>query len=367
MRRGRSGATRRPCWRLWVALAALTLMGFVAPASAEPKPGQEVTEPSPGGDAAEPPRASAVQAYVPLAADDGLPFSPLALAGREVFVREGCATCHSVAAWPAPEKVAVPAEELVPIPARPRGPDLARVGGKYPELWHVYHLTDPRLTTPGSVMPAFATILGGPLRADAATRAAALASLVTGGAAAAPAAVQAEQRTEAAALAARVREQGGTVTADTELVAVIAYLQQLGRGAAPEASAAPAASPADEAAFDAALLAAVPSLAAEGAALYSRSCVACHGAAGEGHIGPPLTDDAWRFGGSPSQVVRSIAFGNPSRGMPAWGPVLGDAGVRAVAAHVIGALAHGSPASPRPPASTPAPAPDPPVDPHPPH
>lgn len=282
------------------------------------------------------------QAYVPVTTADGKLLSPLALAGRQVFVDEGCFVCHRVVATPPADRVGAPSNELLPIAGPPSAPELTHVGGKYPDLWHVYHLRDPRLTSPESTMPAFAALLDAPLASGAAARSAAQGVVMHGGKPVDPALVDAELRGEAAAIRSALAAQGATVAQDSKLVALIAYLQQLGPDEQVEA---PPEAQQDCDAVDAALLAAVSDLAAEGAAIFSSSCASCHGPDGRGPIGPDLTDAEWRFGGRPCQVLRTIESGSPARGMPAWRPILGEAGARAVAAYVIGTLAAPAPAT----------------------
>jgi cytochrome c oxidase cbb3-type subunit I/II len=93
------------------------------------------------------------------------PYTPLELEGRDIFVREGCYTCHSQMVRPLPEDilrygVASQSGEFVydhpfQFGSKRTGPDLARVGGKYPNLWHYNHMIDPRATSPGSIMPTY--------------------------------------------------------------------------------------------------------------------------------------------------------------------------------------------------------------------
>ena len=94
------------------------------------------------------------------------PYSPLELAGRNVYVREGCYTCHSQMIRPFRDEVeryghySLAAESMYDHPfqwgSKRTGPDLARVGGRYSDEWHVAHLVDPRSLVPESVMPAYA-------------------------------------------------------------------------------------------------------------------------------------------------------------------------------------------------------------------
>tara|TARA_R110002033_G_scaffold90710_1_gene140560 strand:+ start:291 stop:1025 length:735 start_codon:yes stop_codon:yes gene_type:complete len=94
------------------------------------------------------------------------PYTPLELAGRNIYVREGCYTCHSQMIRPFRDEVeryghySLAAESMYDHPfqwgSKRTGPDLARVGGRYSDEWHVQHLTDPRAVVPESIMPPYA-------------------------------------------------------------------------------------------------------------------------------------------------------------------------------------------------------------------
>ena len=97
---------------------------------------------------------------------DGVrPYTPLELTGRNIYVREGCYLCHSQMIRPLRDEVeryghfSLAAESMYDHPfqwgSKRTGPDLARVGGKYSDDWHVRHLTDPRSILPQSVMPGY--------------------------------------------------------------------------------------------------------------------------------------------------------------------------------------------------------------------
>lgn len=93
------------------------------------------------------------------------PYTPLELQGRDIYVREGCYLCHSQMVRPFRDEVARYGEyskagEFVydhPFQwgSKRTGPDLARVGGKYPDSWHYNHLLDPSSMSPGSIMPSY--------------------------------------------------------------------------------------------------------------------------------------------------------------------------------------------------------------------
>jgi cytochrome c oxidase cbb3-type subunit 2 len=98
---------------------------------------------------------------------DGMrPYTPLELAGRNIYVREGCYLCHSQMIRPLRDEVeryghySLAAESMYDRPfqwgSKRTGPDLARVGGKYSDDWHRDHMRDPRSVVPGSVMPNYA-------------------------------------------------------------------------------------------------------------------------------------------------------------------------------------------------------------------
>src|SRR5215831_13591852 len=93
------------------------------------------------------------------------PYTPLELAGRNIYVREGCYLCHSQMTRSLRDEVeryghySLAAESMYDHPfqwgSKRTGPDLARVGGKYSDEWHVAHMTNPRAVVPESVMPGY--------------------------------------------------------------------------------------------------------------------------------------------------------------------------------------------------------------------
>jgi cytochrome c oxidase cbb3-type subunit 2 len=104
------------------------------------------------------------------------PYSPLELAGRDIYVREGCYLCHSQQIRPFRDEVeryghySLAAESMYDHPfqwgSERTGPDLARVGGKYSNEWHIAHLNNPRDVVPESVMPSYAFLARRPLDLD---------------------------------------------------------------------------------------------------------------------------------------------------------------------------------------------------------
>ena len=104
------------------------------------------------------------------------PYTPLEQLGRNIFVREGCYLCHSQMIRPFRDEqeryghYSLAAESMYDHPfqwgSKRTGPDLARVGGRYSNKWHVAHLTDPRQVVPESVMPAYPFLAKNKLKYD---------------------------------------------------------------------------------------------------------------------------------------------------------------------------------------------------------
>lgn len=101
------------------------------------------------------------------------PYTPLELKGREIYIREGCYNCHSQMIRPLRDEVeryghySLAAESMYDHPfqwgSKRTGPDLARVGGRYSDEWHVDHLKDPKSLVPETVMPKYAFLSETPL------------------------------------------------------------------------------------------------------------------------------------------------------------------------------------------------------------
>jgi cytochrome c oxidase cbb3-type subunit 2 len=101
------------------------------------------------------------------------PYTPLELVGRNIYVREGCYLCHSQMIRSLRDEVeryghySLAAESMYDHPfqwgSKRNGPDIARVGGKYTDSWHVAHLMDPRSVVPQSIMPSYRFLFDTPL------------------------------------------------------------------------------------------------------------------------------------------------------------------------------------------------------------
>jgi cytochrome c oxidase cbb3-type subunit II len=183
---------------------------------------------------------------------DGIrPYTPLELAGRNIYVREGCYTCHSQMVRPFRDEAeryghySLAAESMYDRPfqwgSKRTGPDLARVGGKYSNDWHVAHMIDPRSVVPESIMPPYGFLARRDLKFDDAAEhlkalralgtpysdeqiAQARADLMAQADADSPGAADVLARYPKAVLG----DFDGDPSRVTEMDAVVAYLQMLG-------------------------------------------------------------------------------------------------------------------------------------------
>jgi cytochrome c oxidase cbb3-type subunit 2 len=183
--------------------------------------------------------------------DSVRPYTPLELAGRNIYVREGCYNCHSQMIRPLRDEVeryghySLAAESMYDRPfqwgSKRTGPDLARVGGKYSDDWHRDHMNSPKSVVPGSVMPGYPWLAATELDysridQDMSIQAALGVPYTPPMIAAAIADLKAQATNDspdATALAGRypraqARDFGGNPQMISELDALIAYLQMLG-------------------------------------------------------------------------------------------------------------------------------------------
>lgn len=179
------------------------------------------------------------------------PYSPLELAGRNIYVREGCYNCHSQMVRPLRDEVeryghySLAAESMYDHPfqwgSKRTGPDLARVGGKYSDDWHRDHLRNPRSVVPASIMPGYPWLEQTPLNIEHIGEDMAVLSIegvpyteqmIASAISDAKTQASAEDAATAALLKrypkAIIRDLGGNKGKLTEADALIAYLQLLG-------------------------------------------------------------------------------------------------------------------------------------------
>jgi len=167
------------------------------------------------------------------------PYTPLELQGRDIYVREGCYTCHSQMVRPFRYETerygeySKPGEFVYDHPfqwgSKRTGPDLHREGGKYPNSWHYNHMLDPQTMSPGSIMPSYAFMIDDDL--DTTTTAAKIRAMQKLGV---PypegydAQANKDLMKQANSIASNLEKDGIKVMGNKEIVALIAYLQRLG-------------------------------------------------------------------------------------------------------------------------------------------
>ncbi len=178
------------------------------------------------------------------------PYTPLEQAGRDIYIREGCYLCHSQMIRPFRDETeryghySLAAESMYDHPfqwgSKRTGPDLARVGGKYSDAWHVQHLKDPRSVVPESIMPTYQFLAArdldaGDMRAETKVLSEVGVPYTQQDIARANAdlAVQADPQADATDLKkrypkAQARDFDGDPRRLTEMDALVAYLQVLG-------------------------------------------------------------------------------------------------------------------------------------------
>jgi len=168
------------------------------------------------------------------------PYTPLELQGRDIYLREGCYTCHSQMVRPFRDETARYGEyskagEFVydhPFQwgSKRTGPDLARVGGKYPDSWHYNHMMDPTSMSPGSIMPTYPWLLDDKIDvASTVGKIKAMQRLGVPYPKGYDKIAAADMQKQAEGIATGLKKDGIQTLADKEIIALIAYLQKLGK------------------------------------------------------------------------------------------------------------------------------------------
>ncbi len=167
------------------------------------------------------------------------PYTPLELQGRDIYVREGCYTCHSQMIRPFRSETerygeySKAGEYVYDHPfqwgSKRTGPDLHRVGGKYPNIWHYLHMSDPRSISPGSIMPPYGWLYDQDI--DVSSTEAKISGMRTLGVPY-PDGYESvsndELQKQALVIAEDLKKNGLTADPNKEIIALIAYLQRLG-------------------------------------------------------------------------------------------------------------------------------------------
>ena len=167
------------------------------------------------------------------------PYTPLELQGRDLYIREGCNNCHSQMIRPFRSETerygeySKAGEFVYDHPflwgSKRTGPDLAREGKKYPNLWHYFHMEDPRVMSPGSIMPPYPWLITQEL--DISTTRAKINGMRTLGVPYPPGyenTANEDLKKQAEEIGADLRKNDIAVENNKEIIALIAYLQRLG-------------------------------------------------------------------------------------------------------------------------------------------
>ncbi|MDA8098882.1 MAG: cbb3-type cytochrome c oxidase subunit II [Nitrospiraceae bacterium] len=209
--------------------------------------------------------------------DNLKPYTALQLAGKDIYQREGCNNCHTQTVRPLKTEVirygdySKAGEFAYDRPflwgSKRTGPDLARIGGKYPDAWHYAHHENPQSMFPKSNMPKYAFLKK---------------AMVD------PPAIEAHMKAnDFPYTAADISALAGK----TEMDALVAYLQSVGTAVKKKASRVVAEAGARQ--HEKNPLAGDAKAIALGKTLFAENCEACHGANGQGGIGPSLADDVF--------------------------------------------------------------------------
>ena len=227
------------------------------------------------------------------------PYTPLQLEGRDIYIREGCNNCHTQTVRPLLSdterygEYSKSGEFAYDQPflwgSRRTGPDLARIGGKYPDAWHVKHMKDPQSMVPASNMPNYA-FLQQPLDTSLS-----------------------EKKMKALGFPYSQADLA-KLTGKSELDALVAYMQKLGSDIPWRKSA------------KAEVVGELKnpyqgnqSVVAEAKALYGEHCAQCHGKELKGDVGPALSD----LDKPDATIFKTVYGGSTEAGMPAFGDTLG--------------------------------------------
>ncbi|GAB4485104.1 MAG: hypothetical protein OHK006_10640 [Thermodesulfovibrionales bacterium] len=247
------------------------------------------------------------------------PFTPLQLAGRDIYQREGCNNCHTQTVRPLKTEVmrygeySKAGEFAYDRPflwgSKRTGPDLARIGGKYPDTWHYQHFENPKAFFAQSNMPVYGWMKNNPLDSR-----------------------ELESHMKAMHLP-YTPEDLKAVEGKNELDALVAYMQVIGIAVAKKPAAPAAASGAAE---EQNPFAGNHQAAERGEDAYKKNCESCHGDDGKGGIGPSLRDKEWL--GKPGDISDGALFAiianGTENGMPPYSGSMDKNGIWSIVTYI---------------------------------
>jgi cytochrome c oxidase cbb3-type subunit I/II len=281
------------------------------------------------------------------------PYTPLELHGRDIYIREGCYTCHSQLVRPFRSETVRYGEyskvgEFVydhPFQwgSRRTGPDLARAGVMGGPMyknaaWHYNHFIDPQKMNEQSIMPKYPWLASKEIDTDIIP--AKIRAMQTLGV---PYPEGYDQQAvgdllqQAQTISNDLKVSGIELAPTKQMIAMIAYLNKLGRDIVP--APAPVDTTKTAALKEVTLLTSPEDLAAA-KAIFTTVCAVCHGPEGKGipPAFPNLTDDVWIKGNSPAQVYHSIAEGNIAKGMVPYKTQYSDKQITQLTSYVLTVL-----------------------------
>lgn len=244
------------------------------------------------------------------------PYTALQLAGRDIYQREGCFYCHTQTVRPLKTEVlrygeySKAGEFAYDHPflwgSKRTGPDLARIGGKYPDAWHYRHMENPQLFFKESNMPSYAFLKERKLNPE-----------------------EVERHMKALGFP-YTKEEIDALKEKTEMDAIVAYLQVIGTALKKEVQV-EAKAVEEKNPFEG-----KPEAIKKGKDIYAKNCELCHGVNGIGGIGPSLRDKVWLGKEekiSDGRLFAIIADGTTG-GMPAYGTQIDRDGIWSLVSYI---------------------------------
>ncbi len=245
------------------------------------------------------------------------PYTALQLAGRDIYQREGCFYCHTQTVRPLKTEVlrygeySKAGEFAYDHPflwgSKRTGPDLARIGGKYPDAWHYRHMENPRAFFKESNMPSYAFLKESKLNPE-----------------------EIERHMKALGFP-YTKEEIEAIKDKTEMDAIVAYLQVIGTAAKKKEIQVESKVVEEKNPFSG-----NPEAIKKGKGIFEKNCQVCHGDDGKGGIGPSLRDNVWlnKEGDISDGKLFSIIADGTQAGMPPFGTQIDKDGIWSLVSYI---------------------------------